>query len=265
MFGVPGIGADITNFEAQIFWGGDASKVATWFNGHILSSTVDSNNTPTTVLRPGLVLGRITASGKLKQYDPTASDGSEIAIAVLAHELRMTDFNGTAFDRQIAVAVGGQVRGGRLIESGASSDTLGQIARAQMHGRFLFDDDLIGNRMPFVHVLAKTADYTVLVGDNNKIFTNQGATGIVIFTLPTVARGLRYRFFAEADFDMRVASAVGDIIVAFNDATADAVYFSETDSEVIGGAIEMIANADGTKWLTFLHLGFESQTVTIVT
>lgn len=34
-------------------------------------------------LPPGTVLGQVTASGKYKQYDPAATDGSETAAAVL--------------------------------------------------------------------------------------------------------------------------------------------------------------------------------------
>ena len=263
-FGAPGIGSDLTTIEKQIFWGGDASKVATWFNGVILSSTTDDNNTPTTVLRPGLVLGRITSTGKFAAYDPTATNGAEIAIAVLAHELRMTDFNAVAGDRVMAVCVAGNIRGNKLIESGATSDTLNKMARAQMHPRFIFDDDLAGNRHPWENVVAKTADYTVLLADNNKMFTTLGASATVSFTLPAVERGLRFRFHSQADQTMKVISVGTDDMVVFNDLAADNIYF-ETASEIIGGVIEVTADSLGTSWLTTLGLGNEAQGTTIDT
>jgi hypothetical protein len=259
--GVPGAAADRTTIERQLFWGGrPALDTVLWINAIILSSTVDSGASPTTILRPGLIMGKITASGKYTVWDITATDGSEIAVALLARELKMTDDDGTAVDHALELAASGPVVNRELIG-------LTQMARAHMHPRFIFDDDLHGNRNPWINTVAKTADYTVVFGDNNKLFTNQGATGIVIFTLPTLtgARGTRFRFFAEADFDLRVSSVVADTMVAFNDAAADSVYFSETNSEVIGGGFEIVPNADETKWLVMPIFGFEDQTLTIVT
>lgn len=41
----------------------------------------------------GQVLGKVTASGKYKAYDATASDGSEVAVGILAEEV-MVDSTG---------------------------------------------------------------------------------------------------------------------------------------------------------------------------
>lgn len=54
----------------------------------------------------GTILGRITASNKLKDYEPGASDGSEIPLAVLQNE---AEFAG-AGDLPINAIIGGQVR-----------------------------------------------------------------------------------------------------------------------------------------------------------
>lgn len=40
---------------------------------------------------------------------------------------------------------------------------------------------------PKATVVAKTADYTVLAADMGKIFTNSGASGTVVLTLPSAA------------------------------------------------------------------------------
>ena len=55
----------------------------------LASSAVDAGNTPTTTLRKGLVLGKITATGKYKEYDPSASDGSETAALILVDQADM--------------------------------------------------------------------------------------------------------------------------------------------------------------------------------
>lgn len=47
-------------------------------------------------------------------------------------------------------------------------------------------------------VTAKTGNYSVLSGDAGVVFTNTGAAGTVIFTLPTAASGLNYTFYVDA-------------------------------------------------------------------
>jgi hypothetical protein len=161
-------------------------------------------------------------------------------------------------DHQLAqLVVAGPVKGGSVYG-------LDQFARANLHGRIVFDDDLPGNRFGWKDVVAKTADYTVLEADNGTIFTNQGAAGAVNFTLPTIAKGLRYRFFVEANQNLTITSVVADTLVVFNDAAADSIAYS-TASEKIGGGLEVIANADATKWLVWVYLGAETQTPVIAT
>lgn len=257
-FGTPGVGALVTTVEAELLWGGDQGKGIAVYKSIVMDGTArDSGASPTTVLRPGLVLGKITATGQYKEYDPTATDGSQVARAILPIELRMQDFNATNADRVVPALVAGCVKATPL-------NGLDVYARAHLQRQFLFDDDLLGNVNPFPIVEAKTASYTVVAADNNKIFTTQGAMGAVTFTLPTIARGLRFRFFNEADQNMIVESVVADTMVVFNDDAADSIAF-QTTSEKIGGSIEVVANADATKWLVFVNLGAETQTPTIVT
>jgi hypothetical protein len=132
-----------------------------------------------------------------------------------------------------------------------------------MYGRFVFDDDVPGNTIGWHDVVAKTTNYEVKAADNNLVFTNQGAGQNIIFTLPTIAKGLRYRFFVETGYNLTIASAVPNTLVTFNDATASTIAFDQAN-ELIGGAFEVVANADATKWLVFVYLGKETQTPTIV-
>lgn len=256
--GAPGVGALLETVEKELLWGGDTGKlIAIYKNGVVDGASRDSGNTPTTILRPGLVLGKLTSGGQYTEYDPAATDGSEVAEAILPIEIRAQDFDSTDADRHLLLLVGGNVKAAQLIG-------LDVIARAQLGRQFIFDDDLGGNTNPTTLVVAKTADYTVLAADNNKLFTTQGAGGTVNFTLPAIDRGLRFRFFSEAAGAMTVTAGTADTLVAFNDLAADSIAFA-TAVEIIGGAVEVIANADETKWLVFVNLGAETQTPTIAT
>ncbi len=253
---LPGMETAVVSSENSFLWGPN-----TWYllkNVVVVSTATDSGSTPTTDLRPGLVMGKVTSSGKYTPYSATATDGSGVAEGVLFMGLRMVSpLSGSVADQLTNIVVAGPVKGGSIYG-------IDQLARAQMFGRFVFDDDLLGNQMGWRQVVAKTADYTVTASDNNTIFTNAGASGAVNFTLPTIAKGLRYRFFVEADQTLTVTSVVADTLVVFNDAAADSIAFS-TSSEKIGGGIEVIANAAATKWLVFVYLGAETQTPVIAT
>lgn len=55
------------------------------------TSARDSGNSEgSTILRKGLVLGKVTASGRYKEFDDTATDGTENSkdVVILAHEVR---------------------------------------------------------------------------------------------------------------------------------------------------------------------------------
>jgi hypothetical protein len=134
-------------------------------------------------------------------------------------------------------------------------------ARRLLGRRFIFDDDFNGRPNGWALIVAKTADYTVLSTDNDTWFTNQGASGAVNFTLPTVFRGGRFKFSVEANQTVTVTAASGKL-VAFNNAAATSIAFS-TSSEKIGAMVEIYANADATKWLAQVSLGSETQTPTI--
>jgi len=252
--GLPGMGDAVVSSENTFLWGPN-----TWYltKGIVLSSAaVDAGSSPTTDLRPGLVLGKVTSSGEYVNYSATATDGSQVAEGVLFGSVRMvSNLSGSVSDMLGVMVVAGPVKGGSL-------NGIDQLSRGQMFGRFIFDDDLAGNRFGWRDVVAKTADYVVTAADRDTLFTTQGAAGTVNFTLPTIAKGLKYRFFSEAAGAMTVTAAAADTLVVFNNAIGNAIAFS-TANEIIGGAIEVIANANATKWLVFVSLGAETQTPTI--
>ena len=95
---------------------------------------------------------------------------------------------------------------------------------------------------------AKTADYTIKPRDNGKLFTNRGAAGTVIFTLPKInstngLKGVAFEFFTVAAQILRVTSDPADSLVVTADAAADTV------SSIAGIGTHFRVVSDGTSWL----------------
>ena len=216
----------------------------TWYllKGIILkSSASDAGNTPTTECRHGLLLGKVAADGFYEHYQPNVATGQEVAEGFLFQSRSTIDTDGNAVNRTAQMVVAGWVRASDLL-------LLDQQARAQMFGRFIFDDLPVGNSSGWQRVIAKAEAYTVTVTDNNTTFTNLGATAKVVFTLPAIAKGLRYRFYSEDNDGLQILAATADTLVVHNDVAADSVEVATTGRN-IGAGFEIIANSDATKWL----------------
>lgn len=233
---VPGLTTSRETYETEFRWGSQFQGV--FANALIDGSTIDSGNTPTFELRPGLLLGQVNATGKYKSYSPTATDGTEVASAVLIEGLRMLDFSNNAVDRFYALLVGGPVQASKLLG-------LDLQARQQMNN-FIFDD--IGNLQghhwfPLKRQINKTANYTVVAADNYTMFDNTGAAGEVDLTLPAIANGLFFALRAQVAQTFKFISNEGGNVVGT----------SATNSSVsvaaIGGVIYVYTNPAGTKWI----------------
>lgn len=139
--------------------------------------------------------------------------------------------------------------------------SIGSLGSMIAFGTFLTNDDAIkylisigfldaagGLKLP---VKIKTADYTIVTGTDasGTVFTNRGAIGTVIFTLPAPSQsiaGVFYDFIGLAAQTLTVKTATADTLIAFNDATADSMSV-QTASELIG--VSMRAVCDGTSWI----------------
>ena len=73
----------------------------------ILPAARDAGNTAfrTTYLRQGLCLGKVTASGKYKEYDDGDSDGTQTVAAILDEDVDVLDEFGNAVTGAIVAAV----------------------------------------------------------------------------------------------------------------------------------------------------------------
>ena len=109
-----------------------------------------------------------------------------------------------------------------------------------------------------VAITAKTSSYNVTAAETGTIFTTEGASGAVTFTLPTAADGLYYMFVAAEDQNMTITYGTNDKIITFNDIAADSVIFS-TANEKAGAMV--LAFSDGAKWFV-INLSPNTATVT---
>ncbi len=237
-----GLGVPVETFEQAWSWGPQAQLM--WAGGQIYSGALDLTNTPTTNLRPGLVLGIRTSDGSYTNYNPTATDGSQIAVGVLPVGYTMVDFlTGVGQTKLSWILIGGKVQASKLIN-------LDLQARASLAPRFIFDDNIAtpNYRFPWSNFASKTAAYSVLSTDNFTIFDNTGAVGSVTFTLPAIANGYCFGFRVVANQNVIVASNEGGNMIALNNATASSVAF-QTGSQLIGGAFMIYSNPAGTKWI----------------
>ena len=266
-FGLPSVQAALETVE-NVFWWGRFEQEA--FIGSVIDGSArDTGNTTTDVLRPGLLMGKVTSTGKLKQWDPTATDGSQNILGILGYSQKMQRL-GTNADRWLGwIYCWGFVKAERLLIGGQANFGIAananeHVVRTQMSSRFTFNDKLEGYSFGGVRdVVAKTTDYTVTEADHDTMFTTRGAAGAVNFTLPVTAeKGLHYRFVNVADQDMTVTAGTADTMVTANDAAADSVAFS-TGTEKIGGSFDVFG--DGTSWLVITHLPQTGHTVTVAT
>ena len=238
----PGFQAAIEAEETEVTWSGRKGQdlIATR-PVSVVSTAVDSGNTPTTTLRGGNLMAIVDASGKIDTYSADANDGRQIAIGVLERHQDML-VAGVATDRFTQVLVHGLVRESELFN-------LDPRSRQQLGQRFLFDRESSPQAGVLMHprgIYRKAGNYTVTEGDNGLLFL---ATAAVTFTLPTKQNGLAFRFAQTADANL-VISGTGAIIHKGN-ASANTVTFS-TASEKIGShvLVECIYTAAGTlKWL----------------
>lgn len=237
---VPGMTTSRETYENEFRWGSEFQAV--FANALIDGNTIDTGNTPTFELRPGLLLGQVTATGKYKNYSPTATDGTEVASAILIEGLRMLDSSNTAVDRFYAVLVGGPVQAAKVLN-------LDNQARQQMD-KFNFDDigNIVGGHwFPWKRQITKTANYSIVASDNYTMFDNTGAAGEVDLTLPAIANGYFFALRAQVAQVLKFISNEGTNIVGT----------SATNSSVsvtaIGGVIYVYSNPAGTKWIVEQH------------
>ncbi len=260
-FGIPGQTEAVYSDSNEFLWGSDATKMRVMTAQAVVSGAArDLGNTPTSILRAGLVMGQITATKKWKEYDPASTDGSQIPAGVLPVELVTVDpLAGTNLDKGAPIVIAAPVKARNLFILGAAF--VGHAAEFAVRaafvnsGCFVFDDDptgILSGRTK--RIVTKAANYTVLSADTGTLF--HAITGAVTFTLPTRVEGLVYEFLQTTNNAMIINGGAAHIISA-NSLTGTSVTFN-TASQMIGARARFeCANVNGTlKWIyTLLSTG----------
>jgi hypothetical protein len=87
--------------------------------------------------------------------------------------------------------------------------------------------------------------------DKNKVFTNEGATGAVIFNLPTAVAGLTFTFVVQDAVGIVITAAAGDTIRIDTLVTAAG---GSVTSTAIGSSVTLVA-INATEWVAIAALG----------
>lgn len=108
----------------------------------LMDSTARDPNSPngTSVLRAGLVLGKITASSRYKQYDNAAVDGSQTAVGFLRHDIDLRDANGTQQNTPAVMITVCEVSTAKIPTSGANYTGLDANAITDLAGKTIVRD-----------------------------------------------------------------------------------------------------------------------------
>jgi hypothetical protein len=101
-------------------------------------------------------------------------------------------------------------------------------------------------------VTAKTADYAVLAADMDKVFTNTGASGAVVFTLPeastVIGESVYFVVTVAQNLDVNPADAT-DQILGLTNAAGDALR-----NATIGGVVGLMSVGDDA-WVATTNYG----------
>lgn len=101
------------------------------------------------------------------------------------------------------------------------------------------------------NVVAKTGNYPVVAADKQNFFTNAGAVGTVVFTLPTAVAGLRFTFYVDAAQTLQVTAGASTTIRIAGSVSAAA---GNITNATIGGCVTLQA-ISATSWVAESHEG----------
>jgi hypothetical protein len=142
-FASPGISSPVSSQTNQFIWGGSQAEIL-HLDFLIDSAARDAGSNNTQVLRAGLAMGRVTASGKLKQFDVDALDGTQTLVGFLKEETPLINTLGQAQEAFAPVIVKAPVKAKKVIYKGVT--IVGHAdetdIRTAVRARFLIDDEI---------------------------------------------------------------------------------------------------------------------------
>lgn len=241
-FALPGL-TDVLNTTEAILWWGRFEQVQ-MLPAVIAGAARDAGNTPTDVLRPGLLLGKKTSDGKLYQWDQAATDGTEIIYGVLMFAQKM-QAAGSDVDRFVGwVMVAGPIKADGILvpgqaSAGISGQALEHVIRNQMQPRFLFNDKLqsVQNGVWGKTKVVTGTTLTLTDADNGTVITNLGASDVLEITFPAPHIDMRFKVIVGAAQAITLTPAsAGQLVVPGSAAANTLVLPAEigVQAEIIG-------------------------------
>jgi hypothetical protein len=189
----PGMGTELENYTGELVWGGNEREVL--YQSSMIDGSARFGSSP--ILRPGLLMGKITASGKLKEWNPEATDGSQRVAAVLENDLKMVDLaaaNTDVFFRTLRKAplIASALFIGSAAMVGGNNEWLARRQLAEMGCRF--DDHKSGLLEDGQIIL--NANTTLDATHFNRTIVVTGARTITIPAASAANRGVEFLIHA---------------------------------------------------------------------
>lgn len=267
-FGLPGLTAALENVEQITWWG---RRDWQRFRGDVIySAAQDAGADPVTLIRPGMIMGRIaagsTGAGKITPWNPWATNGSQFIHGVMVVDQQMAT-NSVVADRWFGYCqVAGTLKASALLIAKASNayGLAGTVEEYMVRnaltdtGRFQLDDQLQGaaSRWAAYQFASLQTDPTAitLTAAQNGTLCLGNHSALTTYTLPAPVVGLRYGFFAQTNTGIAIQAATNGDLQFYNDAAGNKVTFS-TNVKTIGAMIvaECIPTVStttlGPKWM----------------
>lgn len=255
-WGVGGVGTTRAVTESEILWGSDHARNGALWQSVILSGAMrDAVNSPTTVVRPGMLFGKLTSGGKFEEWDADAADGTQYFGGILDVEMRAQDYDANNTDREFRLLVArAPVKARKLLIQGAAfiGHADEYLARKQLvSAGFVLDDDpqgyLAGLGFRFETVTGTSDTLTASQNGMTLFYSSASAVGV---TLPALQPGLEFTIVRTADEEIVVSSAAGNDIIAGGDASASSVTWT-TAGQQIGAVLRIRSMYVSTtlKWI----------------
>lgn len=233
-YGLPGMSDVVQSVENNFMYGRVIDEYLDM--SHVVGTARDAGNTSaTTYLRPGLLLGRVTSTGKLKEWNPGATDGSERIVGVNSVMMSMQQ-DGVNTDRFYNVVTWGTLRTEGLIIPGET--TIGLDGKDYEHvaaAQLLEAGFRLNNPYPQGAVVRKdqAATATLTDVDGGKLITDYGASGTTVLTIPDPVPGLKWKFVNVTANQRTISPASNDQIIGLDEAGSG--YDDDIDSVIMTG------------------------------
>jgi hypothetical protein len=204
----PGMGTELENYTGELVWGGNEREVL--YQSSMIDGASRFGTSP--ILRPGLLMGTVAATGKLKQWDPEATDGTQKISAVLENDLKMVDLsaaNTDVFFRTLRKAplIAAALFIGDEAMVGANNEWLARRQLAELG--CLFDDKKSGVLEDGQVIL--NANTTLDATHYNRTIVVTGARTITVPAASAANRGVEFLVHATGGTTTFATGATGTL------------------------------------------------------